>query len=80
MKCQLPYASALLIIAAGAAAMAIVAQAPAAPTCVNLGTSCPHCQCPGNVQIEDTPPIQIQPQYPCFCVPGYFPHGYRYHL
>jgi hypothetical protein len=56
------------LLATGAVAAAIAAAPTAAaasvPTCVNVGASATQCQTPGNVQINDSPPIQIQPQYP----------------
>ena len=60
-----------LVMAAAAAAIGLAPVAAAAPTpiqqtCTNLGGSNTQCQTPGNVQINDSPPVQYAPQYPFF--------------
>ena len=66
-----------LVMAAAAAAIGLAPVAAAAPTptqqtCTNLGNSTTQCQMPGNVQINDSPPVQYAPQYPFF---GYGMYG-----
>ena len=63
------------------AAAASIAAAPTAladpPTCTYLSDSTTQCQTPGNVQINDSPPVQYAPQYPFFGGEGLiiFHHG-----
>jgi len=70
-----------LVIAAAAAGSIITAPtAAAAPmpmqlTCTYLGDSNTQCQTPGNVQINDSPPVQFAPQYPFFGNVLIFHHG-----
>ncbi len=66
-----------LAIAAAAATIAVAPTAAAVPTpiqqtCTDLGGSNTQCQSPGNVQINDSPPVQYAPQYPFF---GYGMYG-----
>jgi hypothetical protein len=75
------------LLAAGAVAAAIAGAPTAAaapnpvPSCVNLGASSTQCQSSGNVQVNDSPPIQIQPQYPYLGGLGIYhhrgPHSHR---
>ena len=51
------------LLAAGAAAVAIAAAPTAA---AEESCSGAVCQSPGNVQINDAPPVQYAPQYPDF--------------
>jgi hypothetical protein len=62
-----------LLLAAGAGAVAIsVAPIAAAdtPGCNAVGPNT-VCQTPGNVQINDSAPIQYAPEYPEFGIMGY---------
>jgi hypothetical protein len=62
-----------LLRAAGAGAVAISgAPIAAADTsgCVSIGPNT-ECQTPGNVQINDSAPIQYAPEYPEFGLMGY---------
>ena len=74
------------LLAAGAVAAAIAGAPTAAtapnpvPSCFNLGGSSTQCQSPGNVQVNDSPPIQIQPQNPYLGGLGIYHHrGPRSH-
>jgi hypothetical protein len=76
------------LLAAGAVAAAIAGAPTAAaapnpvPSCVNLGASLTQCQSSGNVQVNDSRPIQIQPQYPYLGGFGIYhhrgPHSHRH--
>jgi hypothetical protein len=62
-----------LLLAAGAGAVAISAAPIAAadtPSCSTVGPNS-ECQTPGNVQINDSAPVQYAPQYPEFGIMGY---------
>jgi hypothetical protein len=62
-----------LLVAAGAGAVAIsVAPIAAASStgCSTMGADT-ECQTPGNVQINDSAPIQYAPEYPEFGIMGY---------
>jgi hypothetical protein len=74
MRIKLSYITPL--IAAGAAAVAIVAAPTAfAQSCDDLGAGQTECQSPGNVQINDSPgPVQYTPQYP-YWEGDLFSHG-----
>jgi hypothetical protein len=65
------------LLAAGLAAITLVAAATAATeqSCTNLGGSKTICQSPGNVQINDAPPVQYAPQYPFWAGGLLFHHG-----
>jgi hypothetical protein len=75
------------LLAAGAVAAAIAGAPTAAaapnpvPSCVDLGSST-QCQSSGNVQVNDSPPIHIQPQYPYLGGFGIYhhrgPHSHRH--
>lgn len=57
---------------AATAAVASIAVAPVAlassttsqQTCAQISGTDTQCQTPGNVQINDSPPVQFTPQYP----------------
>jgi hypothetical protein len=62
-----------LLLAAGAGAVAISAAPIAAASttgCSTIGLDT-ECQTPGNVQINDSAPIQYAPEYPEFGIMGY---------
>jgi hypothetical protein len=57
------------VLAAGAAAVAIAAAPTAAAastqsSCTDVGGSATLCQSPGNVQLNDSPPVDFAPLYP----------------
>jgi hypothetical protein len=61
-----------LLLAAGAGAVAISAAPIAAadtPSCSSIGPNS-ECQTPGNVQINDSAPVQYVQQYPDFSLFG----------
>jgi hypothetical protein len=62
-----------LLVATGVGALAIsVAPIAAASStgCSTMGADT-ECQTPGNVQINDSAPIQYAPEYPEFGIMGY---------
>jgi hypothetical protein len=61
-----------LLLAAGAGAVAISAAPIAAADSTSCSTIGPNseCQTPGNVQINDSAPVQYAPQYPDFSLFG----------
>jgi hypothetical protein len=61
----------LLATAAGAVAISAAPMAAADPTSCNAVGPDSVCQTPGNVQINDSAPIQYAPEYPEFGVMGY---------
>jgi hypothetical protein len=69
------------VLSAAAAAAAIIAAPTASAanvqTCTTAGTDT-MCQSPGNVQINDSAPVQFAPQYPYF-EGGYFDGAHRGH-
>jgi hypothetical protein len=71
------------ILAAAGAAAAIVAAPTAgaadtpAPSCTTTGAGS-ICESPGNVQINDSAPVQFAPQYP-YWEGDYFHGAYRGH-
>ena len=74
------YMSGLLATAAASAAIAVALAVPAtaAPTCVRLGPSATQCQTPGNVQIDDVPPvIYAVPQFRYLGLPGVHRHHHH---
>ena len=73
---RLRYLAALVMTAPAAASIAVAPFAAAAPqpSCKYLGLSNTQCQVPGNVQINDAPPIQYAPQYP---IDPFFSDGMR---
>jgi hypothetical protein len=60
--------------AAASIAVAPIAAAAPQPSCRNVGSSTTQCEAPGNVQINDAPPIQYAPQYP---IDPFFSNGLR---
>jgi hypothetical protein len=54
-----------LVVSVAAASIVVAPAAMAAPTpiCTSLSDSSTQCQSPGNVQINDSPPVQYQPQW-----------------
>ena len=62
MRIQKKYLTSLLV--SGAAAPTASAAASPTPFGANPGTASRQCQTPGNVQINDAPPVQYRPQYP----------------
>lgn len=78
---KIRYISPLVMAAAAAAAIAVAPAASAEPTpgfaqtCTSLGASNTQCQSPGNVQINDSPPVQYAPQYPFYGNVLLFHHG-----
>jgi hypothetical protein len=61
----------LLAAAAGAVAISAAPMAAADPTsCSTIGPDS-ECQTPGNVQFNDSAPVQYAPQYPEFGQLGY---------
>ena len=59
------------LLAAGLAAITLAA----APTAAAEQSSKTICQSPGNVQINDDPPVQYAPQYPFWAGGLLFHHG-----
>ena len=80
MRSKLKYFTPLLATGAVAAAIAAAPTAAAAsnagPSCVTLGPSSTQCQASGNVQINDSPPVHFQPQYPYLNGLGPYHHGH----
>jgi hypothetical protein len=60
------YLPPILLAVALAASIAVAPTALAEQSCTNLGANSTMCQTPGNVQINDAPPVQYAPQYPFF--------------
>ena len=56
------YLPPILLALALAASIAVAPTALAEQSCTNLGANSTMCQTPGNVQINDAPPVQ----YPFF--------------
>jgi hypothetical protein len=54
----------MLLAVAAAASIAAAPTALAEQSCSNLGANSTMCQTPGNVQINESPPVQYGPQYP----------------
>ena len=66
------YIPMVLAAAATGASIAVATAATASDqTCASVGLSETECQTPGNVQINDSPPVQNLPQTP-------YLGGYRY--
>jgi hypothetical protein len=68
------------VLAAGAAASIALAPIASAadttattsqPSCTDISGTDTECQSPGNVQINDSPPVEFTPQYP-YWEGGYF--------
>jgi hypothetical protein len=64
----------MLLAVAAAASIAAAPTVLAGQSCTNLGANRTICQSPGNVQINDSPPVQYAPQYPYLGGP-IFHHG-----
>ena len=58
------YLPPILLAVALAASIAVAPTALAEQSCTNVGANSTMCQTPGNVQINDSPPVQYAPQYP----------------
>jgi hypothetical protein len=77
MARRFAYLASVLAVGAAAAAIGLAPIASAADTpstqtsCTDAGTDT-VCQSPGNVQINDSPPVDFTPQYP------YWEGGYGY--
>ena len=74
------YIPMVLATAATGASIAVATAATASDqTCASVGLSETECQTPGNVQINDSPPVQYLPQTPYLGGYGYFGGFGRYH-
>jgi hypothetical protein len=80
MRIKLSHISPLLVVGAAATVIATAPTAAAAmvPSCITLGAAAIQCQKPGNVQINDAPPVQYQTQYPYLGGLGVYHHGHRH--
>jgi len=54
----------MLLAVVAAASIAAAPRVLAEQCCTNLGANRTMCQTPGNVQINNSPPVQYAPQYP----------------
>jgi hypothetical protein len=83
MALRFTYLASVLAVGAAAAAIGLAPIASAADTtatapqssCTDLSGTETECQSPGNVQINDSPPVEFTPQYP-YWEGGYFEGGH----